>query len=213
MYAEDAEWCLRARAQGYTFLVEPSAVAVHEHSSSTSTMAADWKSWLIRRNTLLTVLALFPTRQALRFLRDRLREEVASAVDARTPSICARHLGDLARRAPRTASRRARLRLKIRRENTQDFLHQLEADCRDFNEVSEDGLILPLAERRTLRTMYSRRARNGDSSVLEILDHSPSGDLERALAPLVEADGPGVIGLVRRIAEREQLSIPPELSR
>ena len=65
MYAEDADWCLRARLAGWRFLTCPTAIVRHEHSASASTHPESWKAFYIRRNSMLMVLRCFPPRHAL----------------------------------------------------------------------------------------------------------------------------------------------------
>jgi GT2 family glycosyltransferase len=65
MYAEDADWCLRARLAGWRFVTCPGAVVRHEHSLSSATLPPAWKARQIRRNSMLVVVRCFPPRHAL----------------------------------------------------------------------------------------------------------------------------------------------------
>ena len=64
MYAEDSDWCLRARPPGYRFVACPEAVVRHAHSLSSATLPSTFKWQLIRRNSMLTVVKGFPRRLA-----------------------------------------------------------------------------------------------------------------------------------------------------
>jgi GT2 family glycosyltransferase len=80
MYAEDSDWCLRARLRGYRFVACPAAVVRHRHSLSSATLPSEFKWRLIRRNSMLTVLKCFPRRLAARvlywYIRDCLRRSI-----------------------------------------------------------------------------------------------------------------------------------------
>jgi O-antigen biosynthesis protein len=80
MYAEDTDWCLRARLRGYRFLACPKAVVRHAHSLSSATLPSKFKWQLIRRNSMLTVVKGFPPRLAARlvywYIRDCLHRAV-----------------------------------------------------------------------------------------------------------------------------------------
>ena len=65
MYAEDADWCLRARLAGWGFVTCPGAVVRHAHSLSVGTLPTEWKARQIRRNSMLLVVRCFPPRHAL----------------------------------------------------------------------------------------------------------------------------------------------------
>jgi len=65
MYAEDADWCLRARIAGWKFVACPAAVVRHAHSLSAATLAPNWKARQIRRNSMLVVVRCFPPKHAL----------------------------------------------------------------------------------------------------------------------------------------------------
>ena len=64
MYAEDSDWCLRARLRGYRFVSCPEAVVRRAHSLSSATLPPTFKWQLIRRNSMLTVVKGFPSRLA-----------------------------------------------------------------------------------------------------------------------------------------------------
>ncbi|MFA5802763.1 MAG: glycosyltransferase family 2 protein [Thermoleophilia bacterium] len=59
LYFEDSDWCLRARSQGYRFLVEPDAVVLHMHSGVTRNETLAFKYRLIELNTLKVVVRNF----------------------------------------------------------------------------------------------------------------------------------------------------------
>jgi GT2 family glycosyltransferase len=80
MYAEDSDWCLRARLRGYRFVACPKAVVRHAHSLSSSTFPPEFKWRLIRRNSMLTIVKGFPPRLAARSVYWYLRESLRRAV-------------------------------------------------------------------------------------------------------------------------------------
>jgi len=79
LYFEDSDWCLRARSQGYRFLVEPDAVVHHLHSGVTRNEALAFKYRLIELNTLKVVVRNFESRR-----------QVAGIVSARCARLLAR---------------------------------------------------------------------------------------------------------------------------
>jgi hypothetical protein len=79
LYFEDSDWCLRARSQGYRFLVEPGAVVHHLHSGVTRNEALAFKYRLIELNTLKVVVRNFESRR-----------QVAGIVFARCARLLAR---------------------------------------------------------------------------------------------------------------------------
>ncbi len=204
MYAEDSEWCLRAKAYGFTFLAVPDAIVLHDHSLSTRTQAADLKSWLVRRNTLLTAAALLPARAAARALLRALAEERAAFMRDGAPLRLASHTVDLISRAPSTALRRARLRRVVRLNRTAGTMLAGGADCPSHNDVAEDGRIVPRVDRATLIAMYARRAGGTDQQVVRLLEQAPTADLENLVSPLVAPDGQDVADLLHAIVSAEE---------
>lgn len=204
MYAEDSEWCLRAKAHGFTFLAVPEAIVLHDHSLSTRTQQSEFKDWLIRRNTFLTAAALLPARTVGRLLFHVLKEESRAFVRYRGGSRLLRHILDLSCRAPRTARRRARLRRMVRRNHTGVAMLAWEADCRSHNDVAEDGRIVPKVDRATLIAMYRRRGGENDQHVVSLLEQTSTENLEMMIKPLVAPDGPGVADLLHAIVSAEQ---------
>jgi GT2 family glycosyltransferase len=204
MYAEDSEWCLRAKAYGFTFLAVPDAIVLHDHSLSTRTQAAELKAWLVRRNSFLTAAALLPARTAARVFVRTLTEERAAFAKERGGLRLVRHMLDLISRAPRTALRRARLRRVVWLNGTRATMLEGGADCRSHNDVAEDGRIVPRADRATLIAMYDRRGREIDQHVVRLLEQAPTDNLESLVSPLIAPDGPEVTDLLRAIVSAEQ---------
>ena len=64
MYHEDADWCLRARKEGFLLVVAPSARVWHKIARSSATMGEPTIHYYDARNTLLLAQrnALFPVR-------------------------------------------------------------------------------------------------------------------------------------------------------
>jgi hypothetical protein len=208
MYAEDSEWCLRAKAYGFTFLAVPQAEVLHDHSLSTRRQAGDVKHWLISRNTLLTAAALLPATTAAAFLLRVMREEGQAAVrDGGGPRFV-RHMLDLVRQAPRTALRRLRLRRVVRANGTAAAVLAWEADCVAHNDIGEDGRIVPRVDRSTLIAMYSRRGGELDHRVVRLLEQEPTETLALSIGPLIEADGHEVVGLLNAVVAAEQGNRP-----
>ncbi len=212
MYAEDSEWCLRAKAHGFTFLAVPEAIVFHDHSLSTRTQPAEFKDWLIRRNTLLTAAALLPARTAARVLVHVLTEESTAFVRYHRGLRFVRHILDLISRAPRTALRRARLQRVVLRNRTAAAMLAWEADCRPHNDVAEDGLVVPKADRATLIAMYGRRGGEIDQHVVRLLEQAPTEDLEIMVNPLIAPDGPEAAALLHAIVSAEQGRLTGALS-
>jgi GT2 family glycosyltransferase len=204
MYAEDSEWCLRAKAHGFTFLAVPEAIVLHDHSLSTRTQAADFKDWLIRRNSFLTAAALLPARTAARVLVQVVTEESAALVSYRGGLRLVRHVLDLTSRAPRTALRRARLQRVVRRNRTATAMLAGGADCRAHNDVAKDGRIVPKVDRATLIAMYRRRGGKIDQHVVRLLEQASTENLEIMVKPLIAPDGPEVADLLHAIISAEQ---------
>jgi hypothetical protein len=108
MYAEDADWCLRARLAGWRFVTCPRAVVRHGHSVSTATLPSDWKARQIRRNSMLVVVRCFPPKHALALCLTHLWEDLRSRWAQPGPGV--RVAGSFLRLVPAALADRRRIR-------------------------------------------------------------------------------------------------------
>jgi GT2 family glycosyltransferase len=204
MYGEDAEWCLRARLLGKTFLCDPRAVVSHAHSLSASDNVMTTKNWLIRRNTTLTVVALFPLSKAIRFVLVRVVEQIGSVCLGSKRQVALQRLFDLLKHLPCAMARRHRQRRRISQGSGLSrsvFGYTTEyPDCLSF---TESGHPAPKPTRATLITMYEKRGHSTDAEVVQILKTAPTVELDRRLRPLLQEDGASVLELLEAISVNE----------
>ena len=113
MYAEDADWCLRARLAGWRFVTCPTAVVRHQHSLSTATLPAAWKVHQIRRNSMLVVVRGFPLRHALGLSLVHLWQDIRGW--PAQPGLVVRVAPSFLRLLPAALAGRRRIRGLVRR--------------------------------------------------------------------------------------------------
>lgn len=65
-YYEDADWCWRARLQGYRLLFDPTAAVRHERGATSGGVLSRRVHFLLERNRLLTLLRNAPLEMAAR---------------------------------------------------------------------------------------------------------------------------------------------------
>jgi hypothetical protein len=206
MYAEDSEWCLRAKAHGYSFILDPRAVVVHAHSMSTGVEGAVWKNWLIRRNTVLTVIQYAPLTTLMRSLFWVLRAEAAEAFARRDGTLLTSHVAEMPRRMHAALGERRRAGRQLRKLR-RDQLLAGDADCGDHHVVASTGMVQPAPKRTTLLAMYGRRRQPADADMIRVL-RSPRRLLASELVtPILDRDGQSVRDLFDETARAEAAGV------
>jgi GT2 family glycosyltransferase len=86
MYYEDVDWNWRAQLLGYECITEPSAVVMHQMSSSTRHLTYDFKFHFTERNLMLCALKNFSSRRALHIWVTRSAGLLLGAVKGHYPA-------------------------------------------------------------------------------------------------------------------------------
>ncbi|MHB1497794.1 MAG: glycosyltransferase family 2 protein [Acidimicrobiales bacterium] len=130
MYAEDADWCLRARLAGFGFVTCPGAVVRHDHSLSAGTLPTEWKARQIRRNSMLLVVRCFPPRHALGLTVTHIWEDLRGRPAPPGPDV--RVASSFLRLLPAALRERRRIRGLLKRTavDTQLFDDRMFAQSR-----------------------------------------------------------------------------------
>lgn len=83
LYYEDADFCMRARANGYALMYEPSAVMWHKNAQSSGSSGSDIHVYYQTRNRLMFGVKYAPVRTKLALMRESLTLAMGGGVRRR----------------------------------------------------------------------------------------------------------------------------------